>query len=82
MLDRYLQWSATRLCQEAPVPVVTIADCQNVPGGAANTAVNLRSLGAQVSLISAIGDDWEGIAVAKRVRTDWWQTAITAYPMN
>ena len=60
MLDRYLQWSATRLCQEAPVPVVTIADCQNVPGGAANTAVNLRSLGAQVSLISAIGDDWEG----------------------
>ena len=60
MLDLYLQGSATRLCQEAPVPVVTIADCQNVPGCAANTAVNLRSLGAQVSLISAIGDDWEG----------------------
>lgn len=60
MLDRYLQGSATRLCQEAPVPVVTIADCQNVPGGAANTAVNLQSFGAQVSLISAIGDDWEG----------------------
>ena len=60
MLDRYLQGSATRLCQEAPVPVVTIADCQNVPGGAANTAVNLRSFGAQVSLISTIGEDWEG----------------------
>ena len=60
MLDRYLEGSATRLCQEAPVPVVTLSNCQNVPGGAANTAVNLRSLGCQVSLISVIGDDWEG----------------------
>ena len=26
--------------------------------------------------------DCAGIAVAKWVRTDWWQTAITVYPMN
>lgn len=60
MLDRYLEGTATRLCQEAPVPVVAVSQCQNVPGGAANTAVNLRSLGSQVTLFSAIGDDWEG----------------------
>ncbi|MGV0025805.1 bifunctional heptose 7-phosphate kinase/heptose 1-phosphate adenyltransferase [Phormidesmis priestleyi] len=60
MLDRYLEGAATRLCQEAPVPVVTLSQTQNLPGAAANTAVNLRSWGCQVRLFSVIGDDWEG----------------------
>ncbi len=60
MLDRYLEGATTRLCQEAPVPVVTLSQAQNLPGGAANTAVNLRSWGCQVRLFSVIGDDWEG----------------------
>ncbi|MBW4582120.1 MAG: hypothetical protein KME42_21350 [Tildeniella nuda ZEHNDER 1965/U140] len=60
MLDSYLLGEATRLCQEAPVPVVALRDRQDIPGGAANVAVNLRSLGAQVSLLSVIGDDVEG----------------------
>lgn len=60
MLDRYLRGQATRLCQEAPVPVVTLSEGWDRPGGAANVAVNLSSLGARVSLISVIGDDEEG----------------------
>lgn len=60
MLDSYLLGEATRLCQEAPVAVVALRDRQDIPGGAANVAVNLRSLGAQVSLLSVIGDDVEG----------------------
>ncbi|MER3432427.1 MAG: hypothetical protein C4288_03115 [Leptolyngbya sp. ERB_1_1] len=61
MLDRYLHGDATRLCQETPVPVVTLSHTIDQPGGAANTAVNLQSLGADVTLLSVIGDDWEGM---------------------
>ncbi|MBW4539068.1 MAG: bifunctional hydroxymethylpyrimidine kinase/phosphomethylpyrimidine kinase [Myxacorys chilensis ATA2-1-KO14] len=60
ILDRYLYGYANRFCQETPVPVVTLSHCENQPGGAANTAVNLRSLGTQVSLLSVIGNDEEG----------------------
>lgn len=61
MLDRYLEGFTNRLCQEAPVPVVTLSSCRNIPGGAANTAMNLCSLGCEVTLLSVVGDDLEGI---------------------
>jgi D-beta-D-heptose 7-phosphate kinase/D-beta-D-heptose 1-phosphate adenosyltransferase len=60
LLDSYLQGTAGRLCREAPVPIVAVAECQDVPGGAANTAANVRSLGGQVTFLSVIGDDGEG----------------------
>lgn len=60
MLDCYLSGVANRLCQEAPVPVVTVTDLSRVPGGAANTAVNVKTLGGLVTFLSVIGDDWEG----------------------
>ena len=60
MLDSYLQGTSSRLNREAPVPIVDIRERVYVPGGAANTAVNLRSLGAQVAFLSVIGDDDEG----------------------
>jgi D-beta-D-heptose 7-phosphate kinase/D-beta-D-heptose 1-phosphate adenosyltransferase len=60
MLDSYLRGSARRLSQEAPVPVVSVAEREDAPGGAANTAANLRALGAEVALLSVIGSDSEG----------------------
>jgi D-beta-D-heptose 7-phosphate kinase/D-beta-D-heptose 1-phosphate adenosyltransferase len=60
ILDSYLQGTSQRLCQEAPVPVVDIQSTVHVPGGAANTAVNLRSLGAEVIFLSAVGEDETG----------------------
>ena len=59
MLDVYLDGSAHRICREAPVPIVDIKDIKAVPGGAANTAVNLAQLGAQVDYISVVGCDHE-----------------------
>jgi rfaE bifunctional protein kinase chain/domain len=75
MLDCYLEGKSGRLCQEAPVPVVSITDRREVPGGAANTAVNARGLGARVSFLSVTGDDAEGAALrlaleARGVATD------------
>lgn len=63
MLDCYLSGVADRLCPEAPVPVVTVTDHKQAPGGAANTAVNVHTLGAKVTFLSVIGDDWEGALV-------------------
>lgn len=60
MLDCYLEGFSDRLCQEAPVPVVTVTDRKQVSGGAANTAVNVHTLGGIVTFLSVIGDDWEG----------------------
>src|SRR5689334_15667999 len=60
MLDSYLEGTTSRLCREAPVPVVDIAQRSDVPGGAANTAVNVAALGGRVTFLSAVGDDAEG----------------------
>lgn len=60
ILDSYLRGSASRLCQEAPVPIVNVLERSDIPGGAANTAVNVSMLGGQVTLLSVIGDDAEG----------------------
>src|SRR6185437_7971938 len=59
MLDVYLDGSANRICREAPVPIVDIRDVKTMPGGAANTAVNLAQLGAKVCFLSVVGDDQE-----------------------
>jgi D-beta-D-heptose 7-phosphate kinase/D-beta-D-heptose 1-phosphate adenosyltransferase len=60
MLDSYLHGTSGRLCPDAPVPVVNVASRQDVPGGAANTAASVHSLGAEPILLSAVGDDVEG----------------------
>ena len=63
MLDAYLHGTSGRLCREAPVPIVAVEARIDVPGGAANAAVNARALGARVTLLSVTGDDEEGAAL-------------------
>ena len=60
VLDRYIKGSVSRISPEAPVPVVFQEESFYTPGGAANVANNLASLGADVTLVSKIGDDIEG----------------------
>ncbi|MBD0291701.1 MAG: D-glycero-beta-D-manno-heptose 1-phosphate adenylyltransferase, partial [Thermoleophilia bacterium] len=60
MLDSYIQGPAPTLSREAPVPVVKVESRRDVPGGAANTAANVRHLGAAAILLSVVGDDGEG----------------------
>jgi D-beta-D-heptose 7-phosphate kinase/D-beta-D-heptose 1-phosphate adenosyltransferase len=59
MLDSYLEGSSTRLCQEAPVPVVGVETRHDLPGGAANAAANAAALGARADLVAIVGDDAE-----------------------
>jgi D-beta-D-heptose 7-phosphate kinase/D-beta-D-heptose 1-phosphate adenosyltransferase len=60
MLDEFLWGKVTRISPEAPVPVVDIQRRAAYPGGAANVARNLASLGAQTSLAGIIGEDEPG----------------------
>lgn len=60
MLDRYFFGKVERRSPEADVPVVDIETIENKLGGAANVALNIRSMNAQVELICTIGDDENG----------------------
>lgn len=57
MLDQYWFGATGRISPEAPVPVVHISRDEERPGGAANVAMNLASLGSQVQLIGIAGND-------------------------
>lgn len=64
MLDLYIRGEVERISPEAPVPVVRISAESSVPGGAANVANNISSLGGSPILAGVIGADPEG----KRLR--------------
>jgi rfaE bifunctional protein kinase chain/domain len=61
MLDTYWWGSVDRISPEAPVPIVSLQRKETRVGGAANVALNLRSLGAPTTLFAVIGKDAEGI---------------------
>ena len=58
ILDQHIHGTVSRISPEAPVPIV-LQDGEPTfsPGGAANVASNLRSLGANVTLVGRIGKD-------------------------
>tara|TARA_A200000113_G_C8864403_1_gene354326 strand:+ start:1326 stop:2243 length:918 start_codon:yes stop_codon:yes gene_type:complete len=60
MIDSYIMGSSSRLSPEAPVPVIRPTSNYSIAGGAANVAMNMSSLGAQVSCAGVIGDDLWG----------------------
>jgi len=58
--DRYIYGTAGRISREAPVPIIDI-ECEEIrPGGAANTAANLASMGAKVMAVGVVGNDPHG----------------------
>lgn len=76
MLDTYLEGTAARLCSEGPVPVVSKRAEYRIPGGAANTAANLRALEAEVCFLGFVGADLAGgllrTALRQRGISDQW----------
>jgi rfaE bifunctional protein kinase chain/domain len=57
MLDRYWFGAVDRISPEAPVPVVRVNREEERLGGAANVALNAKTLGAQVTLLTVVGQD-------------------------
>ncbi|MBX9880436.1 MAG: D-glycero-beta-D-manno-heptose 1-phosphate adenylyltransferase [Sphingomonas sp.] len=67
MLDSYLGGSVGRVCREAPVPIVALNERNDVPGGAANTAVAVAALGARCAFLSVVGADEAGVILAEKL---------------
>ena len=65
MLDRYWFGDVNRISPEAPVPVLKVVRVEERPGGAANVARNIASLGAHCTLLSVIGADEAGDCLEK-----------------
>ncbi|WP_369427210.1 bifunctional D-glycero-beta-D-manno-heptose-7-phosphate kinase/D-glycero-beta-D-manno-heptose 1-phosphate adenylyltransferase HldE [Providencia sp. PROV236] len=83
MLDRYWHGPASRISPEAPVPVVKVSMVEERPGGAANVAMNIASLGANSRLVGLTGIDDAAKALteslnAVKVRCDF--VAIPTHP--
>ena len=56
IVDQYLWGSSNRISPEAPVPIIKIENQSIMLGGAGNVTNNLSALGAEVDLISVIGN--------------------------
>jgi len=67
--DKFVHGSISRVSREAPVFILRHEQTETVPGGAANCAMNLVALGAQVSLISVTGDDEPGRELLAKLKT-------------
>jgi len=65
MLDRYWFGDVNRISPEAPVPVLKVERVEERPGGAANVARNIASLGAHSTLLSVVGADEAGDCLEK-----------------
>ncbi len=60
VLDHFVWGEVDRISPEAPVPVVRVLKEEDMPGAAANVALNLASIDARPVMMSIIGDDNEG----------------------
>ena len=69
MVDEYLMGTARRISQEGPVMVIEVHSDEFKPGGAANVANNLRSLGAKVGIAGVVGEDEMGRLLQEELRT-------------
>lgn len=67
MLDEWVWGKVNRISPEAPVPVVEVNYRSFTAGGASNVATNLRSLGAEVTVLGVIGKDQPGKVLLKEL---------------
>ncbi|MCK6461882.1 MAG: PfkB family carbohydrate kinase, partial [Planctomycetes bacterium] len=67
-VDCYVDTRPSRLSREAPVMILRYEGRRYTPGCAANTIMNLRSLGAEVTPLGVVGDDEAGASLVQAFR--------------
>lgn len=67
--DQFVYGAISRVSREAPVFILKHEQTETVPGGAANCAVNLASLGAPVSLVAVAGTDAAGQGLLEKLES-------------
>ena len=68
MIDHYIWGSCDRISPEAPVQVVNVKNETKRLGGCGNVVSNLIALGAEVGVISVVGDDELGSEILKLLK--------------
>jgi D-beta-D-heptose 7-phosphate kinase/D-beta-D-heptose 1-phosphate adenosyltransferase len=68
IVDHYVRGISERISPEAPVPVVLFESEESIPGGAANVARNIASMGAHASCIGVSGTDADGDQLIKLLK--------------
>jgi rfaE bifunctional protein kinase chain/domain len=68
VLDRYWVGRSSRISREAPVLILEFEEERGVPGGAANAAMNVRSLGGRPRLVGRVGRDPAGLLLSRALR--------------
>jgi D-glycero-beta-D-manno-heptose-7-phosphate kinase len=66
--DQFIYGAISRVSREAPVFILRHEHTETAPGGAANCAMNLASLGAAVKLVSLSGEDEPGRALSEKLK--------------
>jgi rfaE bifunctional protein kinase chain/domain len=67
LADQFIYGAISRVSREAPVFILQHEHTETLPGGAANCALNLASLSAQVSLVSVAGADEAGRGLIEKL---------------
>ncbi len=73
--DEFRYGDISRVSREAPVLILKHRETQVLPGGGANAANNLASLGAKVLPITVVGDDAAGDALLEYFRQKGMSTS-------
>jgi rfaE bifunctional protein kinase chain/domain len=68
VLDQFVSSEISRVSREAPVLILRHRRTESYPGGGANAAVNLASLGARVLTVGVVGDDAAGQTLIEAFR--------------
>ncbi|BCD60749.1 MULTISPECIES: D-glycero-beta-D-manno-heptose-7-phosphate kinase [unclassified Nitratiruptor] len=76
MIDHYLFGTCERISPEAPVQVVDVQKEELVLGGAGNVVNNLLAFGAEVGILSVVGEDANGTWLEQRFQEKGVQTYL------
>jgi D-glycero-beta-D-manno-heptose-7-phosphate kinase len=77
MLDTYMWGRVERISPEAPVPIIALDRTDYRIGGAGNVALNLRSMGANVHMLSVWGNDGDGKLLDKMMQEKGINTSFS-----
>jgi rfaE bifunctional protein kinase chain/domain len=70
MIDSYFFGKVNRISPEAPVPIISVNKKEHRLGGAANVALNLKSLGAKPIVCSVAGNDKNAKLLSKLFKNE------------
>ena len=76
IIDKYLHGPCDRISPEAPTPILKVDRTTHVAGGAANLAKNLKSLGADVTLLTTFGNQQDVTLLAEELLSDLKYEAV------